>query len=148
MREIKFRVWDKKNKKMRQLINIVFNTGFMVEKNDNSIKLIWVKGYDIIEQKHIMLKRENNFEIMQYTGLKDKNGKEIYEGDILLRKCGKFESICLVKFGKVEFSFLYKSRHNEKIRKGKWTRGTYQGLDVYGEIIGNIYNNPELLKEE
>ena len=86
--------------------------------------------------------------IGQYTGIKDKNGKKIFEGDILLRKTGQFESICLVKWGKVEFSFLYKNRYDGKIRKGKWTRGTYQGLDSYGEVIGNIYDNPELLKEE
>lgn len=70
MREIKFRVWDKKTKKMRQLVDIVFNTGFGYEKNDNSIKLIWVKGYDCIEQKDIMLQRESNFELMQYTRTK------------------------------------------------------------------------------
>lgn len=75
MRDIKFRVWDKKSKKMRQLINMVFNTGFMTERNDNSIKLIWAKGYDCIEQKDIMVQRENGFELMQYTGLKDKKRK-------------------------------------------------------------------------
>ena len=70
MREIKFRVWDKQSKKMRQLVNIVFNTGFGCEKNDNSIKLSWVKGYDCIEQKDIMLQREDKFELMQYTRFK------------------------------------------------------------------------------
>ena len=67
MREIKFRAWDKKSKKMRQVVEIVWNTGFYLEPNDNTVKLIWVKGYDCIEQKDIMIKREKDFELMQYT---------------------------------------------------------------------------------
>ena len=78
-RIIKFRAWDKKSKKMRQVENIVFNTGFYLEPNDNTVKLIWLKGYDVIEQKDIMIKREKNFELMQFTGLYDKNKVPIYE---------------------------------------------------------------------
>lgn len=66
MNKIKFRAWDKRTKKIRQVIDIVFNTGMYLEPNDNTVKLIWVKGYDIIENKDIMMKREDKFELMQY----------------------------------------------------------------------------------
>ena len=52
---------------MRQVVEIVWNTGLYLEPNDNTVKLIWVKGYDCIEQKDIMIKREKDFELMQFT---------------------------------------------------------------------------------
>ena len=70
MNEIKFRAWDKRTKKIRQVIDIVFNAGMYLEPNDNKVKLIWVKGYDIIENKDIMMQREDKFELMQYIRIK------------------------------------------------------------------------------
>lgn len=140
MREIKFRAWDKKSKKMRQLIKMVFNTGFMTERNDNSIKLIWAKGYSCIEQKDIMVQRENGFELMQYTGLHDKNGKEIYEGDIiqyeditkgLVRYSEKYAQYVLVNTGSVKDEFEALGDYN---------------MEVF-EIIGNEFDNPDLLEK-
>ena len=66
---------------------------------------------------------------MQYTGLKDKNGKEIYEGDI-------------IDIGDkvVEVSDIYSFREIYLVH------GLKDGHKIYGEIIGNIYENPELIK--
>lgn len=143
MREIKFRCWDKKSKKMRQVTEIVFNTGFYMESNDNSVKLIWVKGQDIIENKEIQIQREKDFILMQYTGLKDKNGKEIYEGDILENIFTNYKDIEL-------FREKYIIKQNicgwelRNVKKPKQHR-TFQILSKC-EVIGNIYDNPELLE--
>lgn len=78
-------------------------------------------------------------EVMQYTGLKDKNGKEIYEGDVLNAKVDSGHGSSFYDKGQVVF-------HPEAaqfiLTKGGMV--TNIGNDV--EIIGNIYENPELLK--
>jgi len=153
MREIKFRAWDKKSKKMRQVTEIVFNTGFYLEPNDNTVKLIWVKGQDIINDKDIQLQRDDGFILMQYTGLKDKNGKEIYEGDIVtIHKHNydfgfKQDEIGQIKFIDGAFGFYREKNEKEYFFNDLATENGYGELDYY-EVIGNIYDNPELLKEE
>lgn len=86
MRDIKFIGWDKKTKKMRAVNNIAFH--FEHESFDfNSSrlpKMINLWGYDIIEQKDIILLREaNEVELLQYTESKDKASNDIWEGDII-----------------------------------------------------------------
>ena len=70
--------------------------------------------------------------IMQYTGLKDKNGKEIYEGDII--NWPNLNSVGQVYYNQKEVVFCVKCKHDEA-----W-------LDSGCEVIGNIYENPELIK--
>jgi len=82
----------------------------------------------------------NEVELMQHTGLKDKNGNEIYEGDIVKfqESYGKEEPE--INIGNIEYSEMATSYLIN------WGNSHYQHLnEVEFEIIGNIYENPELL---
>ena len=111
MREIKFRAWDNKQNKMR-------NDGFSIYY-DGSIQFA-----DSIESK--------DFILMQYTGLKDKNGKEIYEGDIL--------HIITADMVNLNYKCVVEWSEN----------GYYKDFVNYdmAEVIGNIYENPTLINKE
>lgn len=115
----KFRAWDKSQNKMYQVRGINFD-------NED----LWLK----INETQIMGANLFEVELMQYTGLKDKNGTEIYEGDIV------FDSHC-EENGKVIF--------DEGCFAIEWEttiEDLFENCDIY-EVIGNAYQNPELLKE-
>lgn len=112
-REIKFRAWDKRKSKM---VNFEYlqqhKSGFMLfDKED------W----------------GNEFDLMQFTGLLDRHGVEIYEGDILSVFDIKEPVIDVVTFNDLG-----------------WKHGEYYLIDCINwdlEVIGNIYENPALSKE-
>lgn len=114
MREIKFRAWDKEHKKMRghtdpQTIQAV------LFGNDYNGRVV----------------------VMQYTGLHDKNGKEIYEGDIVKQ----IKDICIIKSCVGGFEC--------KMVAGPQKESTFifnYLSDKYCEVIGNIHDNPSLLE--
>lgn len=136
MREIKFRAWDKKEKKMLNdseldgwdlhLYNLDSSCGFHLENEYGDTNL-------------------NELELMQYTGLKDKNGKEIYEGDIICIKNQHQKENCSglphnQNYFHNEVKYEIDSAGFPALMDG-------DGGTVYQkEIIGNIYENPELLK--
>ena len=84
--------------------------------------------------------------LMQFTGLLDKQGKEIYEGDILLSSSGNL--LCLVTFedGKFGWDIRYKNPEpNQRQDCFGRSYGSQNEADKI-EVIGNIYSNKELLK--
>ena len=126
MREIKFRAWHKEEKIMGEVLGI-----------DILHKEIFFSNEDADCYGHTDFK---DIELMQYTGLKDKNEKEIYEGDIV--KLRNNHGIGVVKYYDEWGAFVIEYVKSKPL--------VVLGMSYYKEdieVIGNIYENPELLGE-
>lgn len=128
MRDIKFRIWDTENNEMLKVQELDFEPTFY----GGRIAIRPDQYNDYFDTEDMIL--------MQYTGLKDKNGKEIYEGDIiqyeditkgLVRYSEKYAQYVLVNTGSVKDEFEPLGDYN---------------MEVF-EIIGNEYDNPDLLEK-
>jgi hypothetical protein len=111
-REFKFRAWDAKEKKMLCPLDFV-----EIDSNGNLFR-----DYKVL---------------MQYTGIKDKNGKEIYEGDIV-----NIDLTCeksLIEYNNVYAAFIVNTSPSVILFEEDFDQDQV-------EIIGNIFENPELLE--
>lgn len=119
MREIKFRAWLNDDKRMVNILALDF------------LHKTWIAHKDLCGSF-------DDIELMQYTGLKDKNGKEIYEGDIIKCKIGNVDFKGYVYFygGRFEFIDFEDDEETE-----------FLCYCDEPEVIGNTYENPELLEE-
>jgi len=127
MRQIKFRAWNIEDKKMYYDVQKTYD---------------W--HYDIPEESFgVLLDNEEYWRVMEYTGLNDKNNKEIFEGDIIKHSMNddhEWGGLHEVKFNLGSFAIW---GGNPTGFRGN-SAFNYYPNNV--EIVGNIYENPEILK--
>ena len=136
-REIKFRAWMREQEYMTHL------KGFY--KNTNTCWFTLIE--DGLNGQHVSVRVPQDAILMQYTGLNDKNGVEIYEGDVLSEKCDKRSP------SGGHYCGTY-GHHPENAKVVEWDTDMWKlgcfhlsGEIKDKEVIGNIHANPELLGE-
>lgn len=143
-REIRFRAWDKK-------WGVMFDNDIMLNGGRELVKFAKRNSpIPEVQNAHgglLLPTDDENMIFMQYTGLKDKNGKEIYEGDITQGE----NSLQVVKWVESSAKFGVKVIKSDFVLLRGCTFPIQQyvkdgTLQCVFEVIGNIYENPELLE--
>ncbi len=155
MKEIKFRAWDEVLKKMGYVSSIEFTGG--------EITTVDIKHPDPVTDTYRVSRTSKSSALMQFTGLHDKNGKEIFEGDVVLfvedevveyigghprtEPEGKFRTIewnqLYCAWGLFENGGQSKDMLADWINDDGSTPKQWECKDL--EVIGNIYENLDLL---
>lgn len=139
-REIKFRAYDKDYERMTYFDDedYLYQCPFILRLEQVFKKDSNYDDYEDFEYKDVT----DKLELMQYTGLHDKNGKEIYEGDII-----EWTTLSGKKY---RFSVEYSNKYAQYVSVNtKDVSMEYEPLGDYEniEVIGNIYENSELLED-
>ena len=141
---LKFRAWDKQNEKRLYQVQALQFYG-----TNNTVDACWTNGVDFDGESTSGEPELNNLHdlvLMQCTGNRDINGVEIYEGDIVRNE----EYIYAVHFG--EFTDTDDFQEPAQRQVGFYIRdvhtdGTFPFYSMRYRVIGNVYENPELLED-
>ena len=128
-REIKFRIWYHNSCMDYSSDDFAIGMSGTMLNLDSDIDGTGVEGFVLIKNRNF------EYTLMQFTGLKDKNGKEIYEGDIIKKE----NEIGVVEWSSDIVGYIWRKN---KLSATALLQGTYR----HCRIIGNICENPELLK--
>ncbi|EMF0083742.1 hypothetical protein ED263_RS02570 [Enterococcus hirae] len=135
----KYRVWDKKTETIQEIESISFKEKKLVidQKSVTWFNSDYIRNFD-------------EAELMQSTGLKDKNGVEIFEGDVVsvsVRNGFDYldNKVCIVK-NSIDYSGLVCATVDEDLEYQIFNTELFEEYTY--EVIGNIYENSELLEEQ
>lgn len=136
-REIKFRAWDNLDKRMitheQEYIPVRVTSFGVLRLNPHHKEGFWE------------FQDEDRFELMQFTGLKDKNGVDIFESDIIKGNHKDLFIIESINGGLQLYNIRYFGQpHNELIAEATCNAQTKRWLEE-SEVVGNVIQNPELL---
>ena len=134
MREIKFRAWDASAKRMNN--KVLIGNATNPDKDDYTAHCIW------IDDEWLNFDEHSDIVIEQFTGLKDCNGVDIYESDLIQNESGR---VCSVVYNKFTAGFDAECDKTSWIdtdsigfRPSQWSR--------FVKVIGNIHQNKELVE--
>lgn len=136
-REINYRMWNPYTRKMHYFKP--FDSVFYISNGDKCL----VNTYKENEVSICGRMKIEDVEIMEYIGLKDKNNNKIYVGDIV--KCGITGESYLIQFSR-DGNHCYYAGYNTKNRSLETEMEMFNLYEL--EIVGNVFENPELLKGE